>query len=165
MLRPAQVDASFVRAHHLRLAFIFQFRERGPAMRRIAVVVLVLVSTLGAAGYAENTRTPQFTVAFRGSLDNAGSTQPLAINNRGEVVGFAFGSDESAVAFFWSRRDGFRRIAPDAFALDINDRGDVVGTWGPCIDECPQFGFMWNERDGFRDLGASFPARLTIAAT
>ncbi len=64
---------------------------------------------------------------------------PTAINNRGEVVGFANmpGADDKAgklrpLAFLWTPNGGLKKIEPlpgDAYSLaeGLNNRGDVVG--------------------------------------
>jgi uncharacterized membrane protein len=86
---------------------------------------------------------------------------PTAINNRGEVVGAAFNANGS-VAFLWSRRKGFQVIGSRVSAVDINDRGQVVGTISTCEPggTCTSSGFVWTERGGFITLGRFAPAAI-----
>ena len=71
---------------------------------------------------------------------------PLAINNKGQVVGFASSADGTVFrAFLW--RNGVATdlgtLAPDVFgiAVGINDKGQIVG------DSCDEFfdcrAFLW----------------------
>jgi hypothetical protein len=134
-------------------------------MPRAAVFAsfLVLLGLQNAFGQALQ---PQVEVI--GSYGGFQMTIPVATNNAGQVVGVV--SHRGAVAgysvFLWSRRDGFRIIAEDAVAADINNRGDVVGSWLECIQHagggasCPYHGFIWNARTGFRDLGEFTPAAV-----
>ncbi len=72
--------------------------------------------------------------------DNGGPywDTPMAINDRGQVVGFVGTDDDidgnKLRAFFWSRRTGFRYLRPLALpghiyseARGINNRGQIVG--------------------------------------
>jgi probable HAF family extracellular repeat protein len=73
-----------------------------------------------------------------GSLGGVAWNTPMAINERGDVVGFAnasatVGGGFDAHAFLWTRRHGMRDLGTlpgDAFsqALGINDRREIVGT-------------------------------------
>lgn len=76
------------------------------------------------------------------NLDNLGAgfwNTPTAINQRGDVVGFAgvagFPEGNIFQAFIWTRRDGIRRLPPlenlghvHATADGINERRQIVGT-------------------------------------
>jgi probable HAF family extracellular repeat protein len=72
-----------------------------------------------------------------GNIGGHAWNTPIAINNRGVVVGFANTSgDEHApinpTAFIWTKERGMRPIAPlsgdtNDVAFDLNDRGQVVG--------------------------------------
>jgi uncharacterized membrane protein len=129
-------------------------------MRKTALVVLAVVSTFGTTNYAENTRSDnaratRVKLLFRGSMtENVGFTAALAINNRREVVGFEFDSSTGIqTAFLWTLREGFRQIATDAAAIDINERGDVVG-------QGLNGGFLWTKSDGLRELGGFLPSSI-----
>jgi probable HAF family extracellular repeat protein len=70
---------------------------------------------------------------------------PVAINNRGQVVGSAFDLSGSLVAFLW--QNGVTTIlgtlAPDVFSLGrgINDRGEIVGD--SCDESFSCRAFLW----------------------
>ena len=84
------------------------------------------------------------TVTDLGSLGGDFWHTPMAINNRGDVVGFSNPPDgdidgDSLRAFLWTRSGGMKdlgRIPGDAFseALGINARGQIVGV--SCADLC-----------------------------
>ncbi len=87
---------------------------------------------------------------------------PEAINNRGDVVGSIWPTPDAPfgiTAFIWTRKGGFEIIAPGAVAWDINDRGDVTGTYYPC-NTCGPAGFLWNEHTGFSSLGRVQPQAI-----
>ena len=71
-----------------------------------------------------------------GSMSNLQWTIPTAINDHGTLVGYAghTGTAYGYRAFLWTRATGFRVIAEDVIARDINNRGDVVGS-GVCLDD------------------------------
>jgi probable HAF family extracellular repeat protein len=72
-----------------------------------------------------------------GSLGGVGWHTPMAINERGDVVGFSNPPDgndaaDSVHAFLWTREGGMQdlgKLTGDDFsqALSINNRGQVVG--------------------------------------
>ncbi len=91
------------------------------------------------------------TVTDLGSLGGAFWHTPMAINNRGEVVGFSNppGGDIDADdlrAFLWTRARGMQNLgvlSGDGLseALDINNRGQIVGV--SCGDVC--HAVMWQD--------------------
>jgi len=101
-----------------------------------------------------------------GNLGGIGWHTPMAINQRGDVVGFSNppnGDDQadSVRAFLWTRERGIQDLGTlpgDLFsqALGINDRGQVVGV--SCAAVCR--GFLW-QNGVMMDLkglaGAGFP--------
>jgi probable HAF family extracellular repeat protein len=136
------------------------YRREDATMRSLLCAVAVLL-TVTASTYGGQPET-RIVVERIGSWDNAGQTFPIAINNRGQVVGSATNAAGRQGAFVWSRRDGFRIILDNAFATDINDHGDVVGIWIRCAptpngQHCDTLGFIWSERERFRDLGQFTP--------
>jgi probable HAF family extracellular repeat protein len=73
-----------------------------------------------------------------GNFDGGGAwNTPTAINNKGEVAGFAnLAPDPSGglnpIAFFWSKETGMQQLPllagdSNSLAFDINERGQVVG--------------------------------------
>ncbi len=77
-----------------------------------------------------------------------------AINNRGEVVGVA--GDRP---FIWTASTGAEPFLGDfvGTALDINDRGEVVGHYATAG---PPGGFLWSRQSGFVDLGDFIPYEI-----
>lgn len=78
-----------------------------------------------------------------GNFDNGVAwNTPTAINNAGQVVGFANLPNTpkggfNPIGFFWSREHGIQKILPlgsdaNSFAWGMNDRGQVVGD--SCVD-------------------------------
>ena len=107
------------------------------------------------------------------NLDVPGSlsTQPVAINNREEVIG-SYKTAAGTFAFFWSRTAGFQTLPSlggnNTTANFINSAGEVAGS------SCFQFlrpcdSFVWTLAGGLQDLGTppqfpfedeSFPVAL-----
>jgi uncharacterized membrane protein len=101
----------------------------------------------------------QGSIEFRDLGTPAGTvgSAARAINNRGQVVGEAalpVGPIVVFVPFLWSPKSGFDLILADTRggAVDINDHGDVVGTF---LSGEESHGFFWNVRSGLADLGAN----------
>ena len=86
---------------------------------------------------------------------------PVAINNRGDVVGTFWPTDSPGgiTAFIWTRKEGFQIIAAGAVPEDINDKGDVTGFYYPCTG-CGRAGFIWNEHTEFSSLGRVQPQAI-----
>jgi probable HAF family extracellular repeat protein len=64
------------------------------------------------------------TLVALGTLDGS-FTYPVAVSDRGQVVGMSSTADESTVPFLWSR--GRMRQLPLNTVSDINNRGQVAG--------------------------------------
>ena len=63
-------------------------------------------------------------------MPGAVTTDPLGINNRGQVVGAHVDPDGVIHGFLWARTASPRstRLAQSARHHDINDRGEIVGS-------------------------------------
>ena len=103
---------------------------------------------------------------------------PTAINQRGDIVGFAgdpaFVEGDILHAFMWTREDGIRPLKPlkgrtpkhvDSEAYGINERGQVVGTSCDAnFVDCRAV--IWENGAFPRDLNdfkGGFPIRLETA--
>jgi len=103
---------------------------------------------------------------------------PTAINQRGDVVGFAgdpaFVEGDIVHAFMWTREDGIRELKPlprrtpkhvDSEAYGINEARQVVGV--SCdADGVDCRGVVWDHGNiptDLNDLKGSYPARLESA--
>jgi probable HAF family extracellular repeat protein len=103
---------------------------------------------------------------------------PTAINQRGDVVGFAgdpaFVEGDILHAFMWTREDGIRQLRPlpnrtpahvDSEAYGINEARQVVGvSCDANFVDCR--GVIWdhgNTPTDLNDLKGSFPTRLETA--
>ena len=81
---------------------------------------------------------------------------PKAINNVGQVVGgLDVGVHGRKHAFIWSESEGIRDLGTlgglESDALDINDKGEVVGT---AMDPNGVYnGFLWTAESGMTNLG------------
>lgn len=101
------------------------------------LIIILLTTQLALA--QEYTLTP---------LISGESTEPVAINESGQVVG-----QTKSKPFLWTKDKGFRTIAGPMLsgsALDINDSGKVVGrrTLIPLKDEP----FIWDPKKGTATL-------------
>lgn len=117
----------------------------------MARLVLRFAQTLGVLLAWVGTTTVHGQCAYDVTAISAGPrchTFGNAINERGEVVGsYRCGLGESQI-FFWSADAGFVPIAapPDvcsAWASDINDHGQIVGTINAVCD--PFTGFLYED--------------------
>jgi hypothetical protein len=133
-------------------------------VRLFALAVICFITTLSGSYAAQPTRV-QHTVERRdlGTPFNSW-TIPAAINNRGEIVGLAYADaagNGPTIAFLWTPDRGYETLingAEGSAAHDINERGDVVGSYTTCgMDQCQQFGFISTRKHGFRDLGSFIP--------
>lgn len=132
---------------------------------RVLVAACLLTSFTNA--YAQDPpRVPRGQMEVIGSFSSRGWTVPMAINNRGVVVGFIASDTTSGFsAFTWTHDDGFRLLLDDAIALDINSRGDIVGERYGCTSypwgySCAPRGFLWNAQNGLVDLAGFTPAAI-----
>ena len=119
---------------------------------------LLLVSAVGSAG--QHKARVEMTVL--GAFPGVPFITPVAINNRGDIVGTIWpivDSPGEISAFIWTRKEGFQIIAAGAVPEDMNDKGDVTGFYYPCTG-CGRAGFVWNERTGFSSLGRVQPQAI-----
>ncbi len=87
-----------------------------------------------------------------------------ALNNNGQVVGYAEFEDGYPHAFLWSREKGLVNLGmvsadfPISLATAINDLGQVVGQSVSVVEpDQPQQvrAFRWTETEGIKDIGFS----------
>lgn len=132
-------------------------------MRQRILTVAVSCSALFFASVVDSAgqQVAAVDMTVLGAFPGAQFTSPVAINNRGDVVGSIWPTDSPGgiTAFIWTRKEGFQIIAPGAVAWDINDRGEVAGTYYPC-NGCPPAGFIWSEHTGFSSLGSVQPLAI-----
>jgi len=138
-------------------------------MRLFTCVCACLLTFVSFASADQRGATPSVETEFVGTITGSLWTAPLAINNQGLVVGYAAyevsqpggWSSLRYEAFLWDSRSGFRIIAQDARATDINERGDVtlVRYNCPVDEECYYArGAVWNAMTQvFTELGRMHP--------
>src|SRR5580765_1537682 len=129
-------------------------------MRAIVFMVMGLMSLAATAKAGEPTRSIDVQMEVIGSFPGSQWTVPMAINDRGQVVGFI--TSNAPVGFSaitWSRESGFQLLLENAVATDINNRGDITGVRYECVDfpgggrSCAPRGFLWTRQTGFTELG------------
>jgi probable HAF family extracellular repeat protein len=118
------------------------------------------------------------TVIDLGNLGAQWWNTPTAINQRGDIVGFAgdpaFVDGDILHAFIWTREDGIRHLKPlkhhspehvDSEAYGINEKGQVVGTSCDAnFVDC--HAVIWDHSSNptdLNDLKGGFPIRLETA--
>ena len=119
------------------------FDHLGFSLGGAAAALTCLLSGDAHAQTAHLTFTP-----LDGMADN---TVPRAINDRGEVVGEIFLPGSEGRPFLWSPRIGLIEIGLQGHPADINNRGEVVGTFDD------SHGFLWTIADGLMLLDDFFP--------
>ena len=156
----ARISAAFVisgRAVAQRL-----IHGSGPFAPIIAMVIVLLLPE-AVAGQPSRTVT---TIPL-GLAPGTFITIPNAINNRGDVVGQAatvpslFVTD---IPFLWTKERGFELILghQTGTAFDINDRGEVIGTFEAADGT---HGFLWRRGQGVIDLGGLQPTAINNHGT
>jgi len=104
---------------------------------------------------------------------------PTAINQRGDVVGFAgdleFVEGDVLHAFMWTREDGIRQLKPlphrytkhvDSEAYGINERRQVVGvSCDADLVDCRAVIWITAHTTDLNDLKGNFPKMLASAKT
>src|SRR5579862_9776822 len=108
------------------------------------LLALVSLSFLPAAAQS-------YTVTDLGTLGGVTSAAG-AINNVGQVVGYAENQRKQNHAFLWSSDTGMVDLGLlhtgdiESFSRAINDSGTVVGISG-------SYAFLWTQDSGMQDLG------------
>src|SRR5262249_21846171 len=116
-----------------------QSQRRDSAMKRLVcgVAVLSLLSALTEQASAQYTFTTLASINPSAQL-----AAPLAINNRGQIVGF----DLNTATGFLLNGTNFSLVGPPGAILSqawgINDSGDIVG--GLVIPPARTFGFLYS---------------------
>ena len=90
-----------------------------------------------------------------------------ALNEAGQVTGAAATADGIFHAFRWSRPTGLVDLNPpgvgDSLGIDINNKGQVVGT-ARFTSPLPRYhAFRWSPATGMVDLGALGPESTSVA--
>lgn len=98
-----------------------------------------------------------------GTLPGDNSSEGIAINNAGDVVGHSKGPT-GVRAFLWTAATGMHELgvlggASSSRALDINDLGEVVGSSGASTADRA---FVWTKQEGMRDLNSAASADLGV---
>jgi probable HAF family extracellular repeat protein len=95
-----------------------------------------------------------------GTLGGRSESLAAGVNNRGQVVGFAFDAAFLGRAFIWTEDRGLQDLgtlgACCAIAGTINERGQISGESGLC-DTCNQDAFLWEHGHMYRIAGFGGP--------
>jgi probable HAF family extracellular repeat protein len=136
---------------------------------------VVIGSVVAQTGESEGqptftTRSVRWTpgTAKADVLDAGWSSEPRAVNERGQVVGHTWAGQ----GYFWDPATGaYRQLTvPGATYTDataVNDRGDIVGTarFGPA-DDSPRRAVHWDAATGdatlLPDLGGAWTEALAV---
>lgn len=131
-------------------------------MRVTILIAMCFLSSL-TTSTAQETGSSSVQTEVIGSFPGAQWTVPMALNNKGQVVGFITSNAPVGFsAFTWTRDGGFQMLLENAVATDINNRGDITGhryecTRFPWGQSCATRGFLWDAQTGFVDLGDFAP--------
>ncbi|MFZ0161222.1 MAG: hypothetical protein WAL50_19505 [Kineosporiaceae bacterium] len=114
-------------------------RSAGPVVLALALVTVVPVPA-GA-----ETLAPPMVSGYRlsdlGTLGGRASSA-LAVNDRGQVVGYAESTTGRRLAFLWSRGGRIRDLGLRGAPVAINDRGQIAGT--ACSSSGSCYPFLWH---------------------
>jgi hypothetical protein len=129
-----------------------------------SVLALLLVVSAGGNSLAEAVDDRPSSVAGTAILEYGGNwyTQPQAVNNRGEIAGYALrfneeNEEEGWVAFIRSAAGHYQPIADRGHVFDMNEKSEVVGIIFPADESGWPEGFVWSRRRGLQNLGSFMP--------
>jgi probable HAF family extracellular repeat protein len=139
--------------------------------RRIGLVFVLTIClfVVGSTGslMAAPAAVPSYSVVDLGTLPGSQfGAVANSINNQGQVVGSSWtaGTDGNVQhAFLWQASSGMRDLGtlPGGYtsqALDINDKGQVVGVSDTASHR--SHAFLWQASTGMQDLGTLLPSDL-----
>jgi probable HAF family extracellular repeat protein len=115
----------------------------------LAVAVLAPAMFAGGSGAA----APAFPSVDLGTLGGA-SSNAVAINDAGQVVGWSTTASEVRHAFAWTPAAGMvdlGSLGGESFAVAVNEAGDVAGS--STTASGVQHAFFWSQATGMVDLG------------
>ncbi|PHZ83479.1 hypothetical protein [Paremcibacter congregatus] len=125
--------------------------------KKIYQVVYIVASTL-IWGVASSFAVPVYTVTeiTGGDLD-VGQINPAGVNDSGQVVGDIYLNDGSTHAFVWGAENGMTDLGvfggTYSTAIDINNRGQVIGNSTINDSNVGIHPFVWDVINGKSDLG------------
>lgn len=130
-----------------------------------ASVVELIVGTIAiATAHAHGKCGTSYSVTDIGTLGGL-SAFAEGMNNRGELAGYSFRSEDFMPhAFVWSRKHGMRELkdlstSSGSLASGINDRGHIAGT--SRTQDGDFHAVVWRRTDGRpHDLGTLAPQGL-----
>jgi probable HAF family extracellular repeat protein len=114
----------------------------GSAAVGLGALIIALGSPAVAGAMAPE---PALQLHDLGTLGGA-TSQAVAMNNRGQVVGSSVTAEGSVHAFVWAPGARMMRDLGPGIAVDINSTGRVVGNDDNHV-------FVWAPREGRRELG------------
>jgi probable HAF family extracellular repeat protein len=103
--------------------------------------------------------THAFFWSLRTGMVDIGSGEPSAINGLGHVVG-TVATTSGPAAFFWSELDGRTTLRYGARAIDINDRGQVVGDRTPPLAR--PSATLWQIRSTVSELLGWYESQIAV---
>jgi uncharacterized membrane protein len=111
------------------------------------------------SGDAQRHDPIEYALRDLGSLDDAGLSVAVAINDRGEIAGWGRSSSGVGVPFYWSESTGFIKNFEDleGVTVDINEAGKMVGWFSR---DFIRQGFLWSLRHGLVELGPFIPTAI-----
>lgn len=127
-----------------------------------------VVGDSGSCGNLDDALTARHALLWQsgstidlGNLGGTANNVPFAINNRGQIVGYAnVGGDATSHAFLWQNgvMSDLGTLPGDAFSVanGINDKGQIVGASCPASGSCRAF--IW-QNGSMTDLNLLVPPK------